>query len=234
MLYKLDFSPSFGRDSLTTCHNHPILTPCQVIPPPQGRLMPRPVDLDRRADLALRALDFVRSQGMRRVTISELATALSVGRPALYWYFKNLGEVFDAVLPVIVDRQRAFLLARIDPNEHPLDVLKSLLFGVCDFYAGDPQLLQVLVQFWAMGQPDQPERVLQATRDYALEQQQLALDLLTESVLSGLVAPCDVPTLVSLCLATLDGLLVQQVRQGTDPRPALALFCSCVLAPLRR
>ncbi len=195
--------------------------------------MARPVDLARRTELALGALAFVRSQGMRRVTMSELAAALDMGRPALYWYFRNLGEVFEAVLAVILDRQRAFLQAVLQDTGTPLDLIEAWLRGVCAFYAEDPQLLAVLIQFWAMGQPDQPERVLAATRDYALALQDAATVLLREAIGAGQVAECEVEPLIALCAGTLDGLLVQQVRQGTDPLPALDLFCRRVLDPLR-
>lgn len=195
--------------------------------------MARPVDLARRADLALGALAFVRSQGMRRVTMSELANALGMGRPALYWYFRNLGEVFEAVLTVILDRQREFLQALLHDGQTPLDLIEAWLRGVCAFYAEDPQLLAVLIQFWAMGEPDQPERVLAATRDYALALQDAATVLLREAIGEGRVAECEVDTLVALCAGVLDGLLIQQVRQGTDPLPALDLFCRRVLDPLR-
>lgn len=195
--------------------------------------MPRPVDHARRADLALRALAYVRGQGMRRVTMSELAAALEMGRPALYWYFKNLGEVFEAVLAVILERQREFLMAAMSGIADPLELAEAWLRGVCAFYAEDPQLLAVLVQLWALGEPSQPQKVLEATREFALELQQAAHLLLGEAIAAGKVAECDIQVLVELCAATLDGLLIQQVRQGTDPLPALDLFCRRVLDPLR-
>ena len=195
--------------------------------------MARPVDHARRTDLALRALAFVRSQGMRRVTMSELAAALEMGRPALYWYFKNLGEVFEAVLAVILERQRDFLVARMAGSEDPLALVEAWLRGVCAFYAEDPQLLPVLIQLWALGEPSHPQKVLETTRDYAIELQNAAHVLLSEAISAGQVAPCDIQSLVELCAATLDGLLIQQVRQGTDPLPALDLFCRRVLDPLR-
>ncbi len=195
--------------------------------------MPRTVDQERRTDLALRSLAFVRSQGMRRVTMSELAVALGMGRPALYWYFKNMGEVFEAVLAVILERQRTFLLARMTGTDDPLALAEVWLRGVCAFYAEDPQLLAVLIQFWAMGDPEHPAKVLEATRDYAVQLQDAATLLLGEAMARGQLADCNVQTLVELCAATLDGLLIQQVRQGTDPLPALDLFCRRVLDPLR-
>jgi AcrR family transcriptional regulator len=195
--------------------------------------MPRPVDHERRADLALRALAFIRSQGMRRVTMSELATALDIGRPALYWYFRNLGEVFEAVLAVILERQRDHLVAGLEGLEGPLEIVEAWMRGVVAFYAEDPQLLPVLVQLWALGEPEHPERVLDAARDFARTLQEAATHLLRDAIAEGRVRDCDVVVLTDLCAATLDGLLIQQVRSGTDPLPALDLFCRRVLDPLR-
>ena len=59
--------------------------------------MPRRPDLARRSDLARAAFDVLQNRGMQ-TSMRELADALGVKRPTLYFYFPDLGAVFETVL----------------------------------------------------------------------------------------------------------------------------------------
>ena len=59
--------------------------------------MPRRPDLARRAELARAAFEVLRTRGMQ-TSMRELADALGVKRPTLYFYFPDLGAVFETVL----------------------------------------------------------------------------------------------------------------------------------------
>ena len=58
--------------------------------------MPRRPDLARRAELATAAFEVLRARGMQ-TSMRELADALGVKRPTLYFYFPDLAAVFDSV-----------------------------------------------------------------------------------------------------------------------------------------
>ena len=59
--------------------------------------MPRRPDLTRRAELAAAAFEVLRTRGVG-TSMRELADALGVKRPTLYFYFPDLGAVFETVL----------------------------------------------------------------------------------------------------------------------------------------
>ena len=67
--------------------------------------MPRRPDLARRAELAHAAFEVLRARGMQ-TSMRELADALGVKRPTLYFYFPDLGAVFETVLDADVPRAR--------------------------------------------------------------------------------------------------------------------------------
>ena len=58
--------------------------------------MPRRPDLARRAELAHAAFEVLRARGMQ-TSMRELAEALGIKRPTLYFYFPDLGVVFETV-----------------------------------------------------------------------------------------------------------------------------------------
>ncbi len=61
--------------------------------------MPRTPDMKRRAEIAARAFEVLRERGLQRTGMADVATALGMKRPTLYWYFRDLGQLFDE-LPV--------------------------------------------------------------------------------------------------------------------------------------
>ncbi len=60
--------------------------------------MARTVDTQRRTELARQALEVMRARGIGRTTMSELAQALGVKRPTLYFYFRDLTGLLHAAL----------------------------------------------------------------------------------------------------------------------------------------
>src|SRR5215468_7998739 len=59
--------------------------------------MPRRPDQERRTALAAAAFEVLRARGMQ-TSMRELAEALGLKRPTLYFYFPDLGAVFESVL----------------------------------------------------------------------------------------------------------------------------------------
>src|SRR4029079_12839826 len=72
--------------SLTECQTFVYLTQCQQ--------MARRPDLLRRTELAHAAFEVLRTRGMQ-TSMRELAEALGVKRPTPYFYFPDLGAVFE-------------------------------------------------------------------------------------------------------------------------------------------
>lgn len=195
--------------------------------------MARPIDHEHHQELALRAFEAVRARGVAGLSMSAIATELGMNRSTLYWYFKSLAGIFEIVLDATIERQARFVGERMTACEHPIDQLSAWVRGVQDFYASDPDLLPVLIQMWAVGSPDDPERVLGRLRLKLFELRDDAIGALNDAIAEGLVAPCDADVVIDLCMIASDGCLVHRVSRALDPEPLLDLLITAVLEPLR-
>lgn len=194
--------------------------------------MARKLDLVRRAELAARAVQVLRARGAHRCTMSDLAEALGVKRPTLYFYFRDLGAVFDVVFE---DTQRRYLehvgRTLADPDAHPIDALAAAARATAEFQEGQRDLVVLLFQLWAHGGSD-PERVLARGRELIEPSRQLLVARLAAGIAAGQVAPCDPARVVDLVLAVLDGAMVAQVTRRASPGPVVDELIARVLEPL--
>ncbi len=195
--------------------------------------MARKPDPNRKTELALAAFAALRERGVVGMTMSEIALALGMKRPALYYYFKDLGELFDAVLTAVLADQQAYVLQRLQPDDHPIDALAAWMRATLAFYEADPQLIGLLLQFWAVGRPDAARDVLDRARDLVEPIRQFAVALLEDAVRDGRVRPCAPEPMLDLCVAVVDGCLVERISRGVDPHATLELFIAQVLLPLK-
>src|SRR5687767_11232473 len=115
--------------------------------------MPRRPDLARRAELAHAAFEVLRARGMQ-TSMRELAEALGVKRPTLYFYFPDLGTVFEIVLEQTYRALAEEVVARTRAVEHPLDRLRAVVDATLAFHRDRPQLIGGLFQLWAVGGRD--------------------------------------------------------------------------------
>src|SRR5688572_15397942 len=99
--------------------------------------MPRRPDLARRAELARAAFDVLRARGVQ-TSMSELADALGVKRPTLYFYFPDIGAVFEAVLEQTYLTHAELVLARMRAVAHPLDRLRAMVDVTVAFHRDRP------------------------------------------------------------------------------------------------
>ncbi|HMG53858.1 MAG TPA: helix-turn-helix domain-containing protein, partial [Kofleriaceae bacterium] len=115
--------------------------------------MPRRPDLARRAELARAAFEVLRARGMQ-TSMRELADALGVKRPTLYFYFPDLGAVFETVLDQMYQSLAETVLARVREHAHPIDRLRAAIDATLEFHRQRPQLIAGLLQLWALGGHD--------------------------------------------------------------------------------
>src|SRR4051794_2918535 len=115
--------------------------------------MPRRADLVRRAELAHAAFEVLRTRGMQ-TSMRELADALGIKRPTLYFYFPDLGAVFETVLEQMYQALTEAVIARVRDQAHPIDRLRAVIDGTLAFHRERPQLISGLLQLWAHGGRD--------------------------------------------------------------------------------
>ncbi len=193
--------------------------------------MPRRPDLHRRAELARAAFEVLRTRGIQ-TSMRELADALGVKRPTLYFYFPDLGAVFETVLDQTYQALAELVVARVAAIEHPLDRLRGVVDATLAFHRERPQLIGGLFQLWAIGGRDlsvvldRERRVVVAARDA------LVADL-RAGIAKKDVLPCDPERIVDLVLAVVDGVLVHHVLGIARPDDVIDELALRVLEPLR-
>src|SRR5262245_53225675 len=108
--------------------------------------MPRRPDLARRTSLARAAVDVLRARGLQ-TPMRTLAGALGVKRPTLYFYFPDLGAVFDTAVENADQSVGEAVLARMPdsshgthPPSHPIDRLRAVIEATLALHREQPQL----------------------------------------------------------------------------------------------
>ncbi len=195
--------------------------------------MSRKPDVARRREIAARAFEASRERGVHRTSRSDIAAALEMKRPTLYWYFKDLDEIFAAVINRADERWGAFVAARLTGVSHPIDYLETFLTASADFYRGRRDHAIALFQLWAASAAEKPERILERSRDYIEPMRAGLIDRLNRGIADGLVIECDAEAVVDVILSIADGVQVQRVTRDADLEPIIATVRRYVLAPLR-
>lgn len=193
--------------------------------------MARRPDHARRAQLARAAFEVLRTRGVQ-TSMSELAAALGVKRPTLYFYFRDPGAVFEAVLEQTYQAHADAFLARARGASDPLERLTALVDATVAFHRERPQLIGGLIQLWAMGGRDVAS-VLERGRRAVLGAREALIADLRAGVARGEVRPCSPERVVDLVLAVLDGVLVHQVLGLARPDGAVEELAARIIEPLR-
>ena len=193
--------------------------------------MPRRPDLHRRAELATAAFDVLRTRGVQ-TSMRELADALGVKLPTLYFYFPDLGSVFETVLDQMYQQLAVVVMDRVRAQKHPLDRLRAVVDATIDFHRKRPDLIAGLLQLWSVGGRDftsvldRERRIMETSRDALIAD-------LRAGVERGEVLPCDPERVVSLVLAVISGVLVHQVLGIARPDGVTEELADRILDPLR-
>ena len=194
--------------------------------------MPRRPDLERRAQLARDAFDVLQSRGVQ-TSMRELADALGVKRPTLYFYFPDLGAVFETVLDETYKALATYVLARVQLHPHPLDRLRAVVDATIAFHRERPQLIGGLFQLWAVGGRDPQAIFERGRRSLAAARDALVADL-RAGIARREVAACDPERVVDLVLAVVDGMLVHHALGLARADNVVGELAERVIEPLRR
>ncbi len=194
--------------------------------------MPRRPDLARRTELAHAAFDVLRTRGMQ-TSMRELADALGVKRPTLYFYFPDLGAVFETVLEQTYRELFATVAKAAEGVAHPLDRLRAVIDATIAFHRARPQLIGGLFQLWAMGGRDFAS-ILERERRVVLAAREALVADLRAGIGRHEVKPCDPERVVELVLAVVDGVLVHHVLGIARADHVVQDLAAAVIEPLRR
>jgi len=193
--------------------------------------MPRRPDLARRAQLASAAVEVLRTRGMQ-TSMRQLADALGIKRPTLYFYFPDLGAVFETVLDQLYRELTETVRARVREHEHPLDRLRAVIDATLAFHRERPQLIGGLFQLWALGGRDAPAVLERARRGVLAVREALVADL-RAGIARKELKPCEPERVVDLVLAFIAGAVVHHVLGIARTDGTTEELAGRVLEPLR-
>lgn len=194
--------------------------------------MPRKVDIARREQIAAQAFEVIKANGVHQTTMSDIAAALNMKRPTLYWYFKDLAAVFDSVLAGNDEQLYAFVLGRLRGVEHPIERLATVVRATSEFFAGRRDEMMVLFQLWTIACAGDPSRLERRRREFIQPVRRALIDELRGGIAGGLVRDCDPEVVVDLALAVIDGAQFQQQLRDADALRVIDGFCRLTLDPL--
>lgn len=194
--------------------------------------MARPRDHERARDLALRAAVVLEREGVT-LPAEQLARALGVKRPTLLYHFPTYARIVEVALGELLLEQAAFVAARVELHEHPIDRIFARVSSILEFHRGKEARLLFLTQAIAVTGGARTLAILQGAAAMFDETRRDMVARLERGIEGGVVRPCDARALVSLVRAVVDGLTVQRVTATEPLEPVLALFWAEVLAPLK-
>lgn len=193
--------------------------------------MPRRPDLARRAELAHAAFDVLRARGMQ-TPMRELAGALGIKRPTLYFYFPDLGAVFETLLDHATRALTETMLVRARAHDHPIDRLCAVVDAALAFHRDRPQLVAGFLHLWALGGRE-PASALDRARQGMRGARDALVGDLRAAIARKEVRACDPEAIVDLALAVVEGTAMHRAL-GMEPiDDAAGELIRRVLEPLR-
>lgn len=195
--------------------------------------MARPVDMDKRRDLASRAVEVLRREGLD-IPNSRLAEALELKRPTLLYHFPSRADLVAHALEELLTDQMIFVMSRVNQHTHPIDRLFAQVKAVHEFHRDREDRVVFLSQAIATTARTEMTGIIDVGNRVFAAQRAAATDLLRQGIAEGTVAPCDPEALVATIRAAQDGLMVQRVMTGVDLTPVHDFLWKHVLEPLKR
>lgn len=83
---------------------------------------------DRRDKILLKALELYMIEGYANVSITDLQSALNMGRGTLYYYFKDKDELFQEVVDMFLIKPKQRALEKVRENATIPDMIEAMLY----------------------------------------------------------------------------------------------------------
>lgn len=178
--------------------------------------MARPLDLEKRNGITARAVQVLVERGVHGTTMSDLARALEIKRPTLYWYFPDLGSLFDAIFDLHNRRFNESVMPELAAVNDPVAALDLFLDRVlqnCDAHRDE---IVLMFQLWAVGRSEAPEDVLARGREFLNPLRQLLLQLICAAQQEKKMRAVEPEGLADMVLSLVHGALFQKIVRNGD------------------
>jgi AcrR family transcriptional regulator len=141
----------------------------------------RPLILDKAASL-------FNDVGYQATTMDDLADAVGLAKPSLYYYFRSKEEILFEISNSMINSLVSSLEARANAGLTPSQLILEAMADVIEATVSDPGRMRVLVEHDADLSPDQMAVISEHRQRY----QSLLEGILTEAIAAGEMRPVDV------------------------------------------
>jgi len=194
--------------------------------------MARNVQLEKRKELAGKAMDVLRLEGLE-CSMTALAEALGLKRPTLLYYFPDKASIVELALESTLAEQVQFVVGEMAKHRHPIDRLYAQVRSVHAFHRGREERIIFMIQALATAGKDRTDQILKIGNQ-AFEMHRIGLAAeIRYAVSQGTMHPCDPEALIQLVRSVVDGVLIQRVMTDCEFEPIHEFLWSHVLSPLK-
>ncbi len=194
--------------------------------------MARPVDIEKRREIGAKAVEFLTEHGLD-TSMAKLAEGLGFKRPTLLYYFPDRIAIFEQALADLLAEQAIYVVGKMGEHDHPIDQLYAQIKAVHAFHHEREERVLFLTQALAVGGKERTKNIVNIG-NLAFETHRQALtQRIRDGIAAGQIADCDADSLIRICRAAIDGLMVQRVMMQCDLAPVHKLLWDGLLAPLK-
>lgn len=194
--------------------------------------MARPVDREKRRELARRAVEALQELGLG-ASMTQLAAALGVKRPTLLYHFPTKAAIVEHALEDLLAEQAVFVIERQEQHAHPIDQLFAQIVATHEFHHGKEARVLFLTQLLATAGTERADQILHVGNMAFEARRQVMGQRLRDGIARGTVRPHDTDALIAVVRSFNDGLIIQRVMLGADLAPIHAFIWEHVLRPLK-
>ncbi|MCA9664777.1 MAG: TetR family transcriptional regulator [Myxococcales bacterium] len=195
--------------------------------------MGRPLDIEKRRQLARRAISALQELGLE-TSMARLAEALGMKRPTLLYYFPDIAAIAESALEDVLAEQALYVLERIAQHEHPVDQLYAQVTAIHAFHHGREDRLLFLGQAIGAAPRERMQRFIDIGNVVFAAHREAMVARIRAAIAAGTMHACDPLALMQLVRSVNDGLVVQRVMTGIDLAPVHRFLWEHVLAPLKK
>ncbi|WP_319526662.1 TetR/AcrR family transcriptional regulator [uncultured Desulfosarcina sp.] len=188
--------------------------------------------MNRKESIYKTGLRLFSAQGYEATTTLQIAKAVGVTEPAVFYHFKNKNAFFSTIL----EKASEFYFRRIDDQQlsaptafESLDRLLRIHFSVV---AENPEYMHILLRACParLDNPDGPCTKIYRQARFKLKK--VLTDILIRGTTSGEFNPVDIDATANMLLAMLNGIMHQQLASWDNlegVESATIAFCNNAL-----
>jgi AcrR family transcriptional regulator len=158
--------------------------------------------------------------GYRQTTMDELCNRLELSKGVIYIYFKSKDELYTSTLEYIFNDRYALLLSVFAETDTFMEKLTKIIGCLGNLVSSYDKYAYNRLSVEGFLESDRIPGLLSVKTDSYKRFSKLLFDLLSQGQATNQINPeLDISSMVTVMMATLDGLMMHSLVQGRDINP---------------